>query len=66
MTPLFQRRHYEFLARYFKDIKPCDFSGPVRYAWEEHVEQMCRNLSEDNRNFKREQFLTACTYNRAM
>jgi len=58
----FQRRHFEFLASYFRGIRPCNFSGPAAHAWDSHVEDMAIKLANTNPRYNKARFLDACGY----
>lgn len=52
--PMFQKPHYEFLARWFDD----EFKTPDTLKY--HAKSMARALKADNPNFNTDRFLEAC------
>ena len=58
---MFQRRHYEFIARTLAALEPVEgMPEGTRYQWEQSVENFATALSRDNGNFQRDRFLRAC------
>lgn len=63
-TPLFQKRHYEWLAAFLAERRP-DIHDPVGHGhWTDIVDEMedclSRQADVDGVNFKPKMFLEAC------
>lgn len=58
---MFQKRHYEFIARTLRERKPAQGAARDRHAHhEEIVLHFAISLAQDNPRFDRERFLMAC------
>lgn len=59
MNPLFQARHYKFLASLLREEYKAAGSPEQQQAVQRLVERLMRNLAVDNPNFRKGRFMRA-------
>ena len=59
---MFQKRHYEFVAKLLKNKQPKREFGIEWGKWLDIVLQFVEDFRDDNPNFKTTRFLEACGY----
>jgi hypothetical protein len=60
-SPLFQRRHYEWLARFMREqLASVSDDAPHRSSSRLMVKMLANELSRANSNFDTDRFLRAC------